>query len=124
MLSNFLPPTIRSYCFPGSYEGGGVLYASETLICKEDLEKFNAQNRIRSSLFFHWFPRIYCSVSHNDNVELSKAMHPYLLEKRNNKYLYNIEKRLHGIRATLKVFKNRVENGGYCIYVLLMIVSY
>nr|YP_011008353.1 ribosomal protein L6 [Sporochnus bolleanus]WBP70324.1 ribosomal protein L6 [Sporochnus bolleanus] len=34
ILQNFAT-TIRSYRFPDSYKGGGVLYAKEVLVCKE-----------------------------------------------------------------------------------------
>nr|YP_011008214.1 ribosomal protein L6 [Halosiphon tomentosus]WBP70115.1 ribosomal protein L6 [Halosiphon tomentosus] len=34
VLQNFAT-TIRSYRFPDSYKGGGVLYANEVIVCKE-----------------------------------------------------------------------------------------
>nr|YP_009228472.1 ribosomal protein S2 [Saccharina sculpera]ALI31084.1 ribosomal protein S2 [Saccharina sculpera] len=49
----------------------------------------------------------------NEDVRISKTMHPYLLGKRNIYYFYNLEKSLYGIRATLEVLKT----GGKILFV-------
>nr|YP_011008215.1 ribosomal protein S2 [Halosiphon tomentosus]WBP70116.1 ribosomal protein S2 [Halosiphon tomentosus] len=54
---------------------------------------------------------------YNENVKISKTMHPYLLGKRNIYYFYDIEKSLYGIRATLEVLKNIIGNGGEVLFV-------
>ena len=53
----------------------------------------------------------------NEYVKISKTMHPYLLGKRNNFCLYNLEKSLYGIRATLEVLKNITANEGKILFV-------
>lgn len=56
----------------------------------------------------------YC---YNEDVRISKTMHPYLLGKRNIYYFYNLEKSLYGIRATLEVLKNIVLAEGKILFV-------
>nr|YP_009050495.1 ribosomal protein S2 [Sargassum fusiforme]AIG23763.1 ribosomal protein S2 [Sargassum fusiforme]QJC59469.1 ribosomal protein S2 [Sargassum fusiforme] len=45
----------------------------------------------------------------NDDVKVSKTIQPYLLGKRGLYYLYNLEKSLHGIRATLEVLETMID---------------
>nr|YP_009641808.1 ribosomal protein S2 [Nereocystis luetkeana]QBZ73630.1 ribosomal protein S2 [Nereocystis luetkeana] len=53
----------------------------------------------------------------NEDVLISKTMHPYLLGKRNIYYFYNLEKSLYGIRATLEVLKNIISAEGKILFV-------
>nr|YP_448641.1 ribosomal protein S2 [Desmarestia viridis]AAS79028.1 ribosomal protein S2 [Desmarestia viridis] len=53
----------------------------------------------------------------NENIKISKTMHPYLLGKRNSYYFYNLEKSLYGIRASLEVLKNIIEDNGEILFV-------
>nr|QWK45055.1 ribosomal protein S2 [Thalassiophyllum clathrus] len=53
----------------------------------------------------------------NEDVRISKTMHPYLLGKRNIYYFYNLEKSLYGIRATLEVLKNTILAEGKILFV-------
>nr|QWK44596.1 ribosomal protein S2 [Laminaria ephemera] len=53
----------------------------------------------------------------NEDVRISKTMHPYLLGKRNIYYFYNLEKSLYGIRATLEVLKNTILADGKILFV-------
>nr|YP_011008145.1 ribosomal protein S2 [Egregia menziesii]WBP70046.1 ribosomal protein S2 [Egregia menziesii] len=55
--------------------------------------------------------------SFNENIPISKTMHPYLLGKRNIYYFYNLEKSLYGIRATLEVLKNIISSEGKILFV-------
>nr|YP_011008354.1 ribosomal protein S2 [Sporochnus bolleanus]WBP70325.1 ribosomal protein S2 [Sporochnus bolleanus] len=55
--------------------------------------------------------------SMNDNIKISKTMHPYLLGKRDIYYFYNLEKSLYGIRASLEVFKTILSKGGEIFFV-------
>nr|QWK44558.1 ribosomal protein S2 [Ecklonia radicosa] len=54
---------------------------------------------------------------YNEDVRISKTMHPYLLGKRNIYYFYNLEKSLYGIRATLEVLKNIILAEGKILFV-------
>nr|QWK44365.1 ribosomal protein S2 [Arthrothamnus bifidus] len=53
----------------------------------------------------------------NEDVRISKTMHPYLLGKRNIYYFYNLEKSLYGIRATLEVLKKTILSEGKILFV-------
>ncbi len=53
----------------------------------------------------------------NDDVKVSKTIHPFLLGKRNIYFFYNLEKSLFGIRATLEVLKNIISSGGEILFV-------
>nr|WKY97019.1 ribosomal protein S2 [Alaria marginata] len=53
----------------------------------------------------------------NEDVRISKTMHPYLLGKRNIYYFYNLEKSLYGIRATLEVLKNTILSEGKILFI-------
>lgn len=53
----------------------------------------------------------------NENVKISKTIHPYLLGKRNSYYFYNLEKSLYGIRATLEILKNTIKENGEVLFV-------
>nr|YP_010445181.1 ribosomal protein S2 [Macrocystis pyrifera]UTJ90682.1 ribosomal protein S2 [Macrocystis pyrifera] len=53
----------------------------------------------------------------NEDVIISKTMHPYLLGKRNIYYFYNLEKSLYGIRATLEILKNIILLEGKILFV-------
>jgi len=53
----------------------------------------------------------------NENIKISKTMHPYLLGKRNSYYFYNLEKSLYGIRASLEVLKTIIEDEGEVLFV-------
>lgn len=53
----------------------------------------------------------------NENIRISKTMHPYLLGKRNSYYFYNLEKSLYGIRAALEVLKTTVDDNGEILFV-------
>nr|QWK44197.1 ribosomal protein S2 [Akkesiphycus lubricus] len=53
----------------------------------------------------------------NENIKISKTMHPYLLGKRDIYSFYNLEKSLYGIRATLEVLKNIIANEGKITFV-------
>nr|YP_003288891.1 ribosomal protein S2 [Saccharina japonica]YP_003288929.1 ribosomal protein S2 [Saccharina religiosa]YP_003288967.1 ribosomal protein S2 [Saccharina ochotensis]YP_003289044.1 ribosomal protein S2 [Saccharina diabolica]YP_003289095.1 ribosomal protein S2 [Saccharina longipedalis]YP_004598991.1 ribosomal protein S2 [Saccharina japonica x Saccharina latissima]YP_008145606.1 ribosomal protein S2 [Saccharina longissima]YP_009176246.1 ribosomal protein S2 [Saccharina sp. ye-B]YP_009176589.1 rib len=53
----------------------------------------------------------------NEDVRISKTMHPYLLGKRNIYYFYNLEKSLYGIRATLEVLKKIILSEGKILFV-------
>nr|YP_011007900.1 ribosomal protein S2 [Aureophycus aleuticus]WBP69731.1 ribosomal protein S2 [Aureophycus aleuticus] len=53
----------------------------------------------------------------NEDVRISKTMHPYLLGKRNIYYFYNLEKSLYGIRATLELLKNIIMAEGKILFI-------
>jgi len=53
----------------------------------------------------------------NGTIKISKTIHPYLLGKRKMEYLYNLEKSMYGIRATLEVLKNIIADGGDVLFV-------
>lgn len=53
----------------------------------------------------------------NENIKISKTLHPFLIGKRNNYYFYNLEKSLYGIRATMEIFKNIVSNEGKIFFI-------
>nr|QWK44902.1 ribosomal protein S2 [Pseudochorda nagaii] len=53
----------------------------------------------------------------NENIKISKTMHPFLLGKRDIYSFYNLEKSLYGIRATLEVLKNIIANEGKITFV-------
>ena len=53
----------------------------------------------------------------NENIKISKTMHPFLLGQRNTYYFYNLEKSLYGIRATLEVLKNIIGSEGEILFV-------
>jgi len=53
----------------------------------------------------------------NEDVRISKTMHPYLLGKRNIYYFYNLEKSLYGIRATLEILKKIIVAEGKILFV-------
>ena len=54
----------------------------------------------------------------NDNMNISKTMHPYILGKRSVYYFYNLEKRVYGIRVTLEVLENLIGRGGDILFVI------
>nr|YP_011008005.1 ribosomal protein S2 [Cutleria multifida]WBP69871.1 ribosomal protein S2 [Cutleria multifida] len=54
---------------------------------------------------------------YDENIKISRTMHPFLLGKRNIYYFYNLEKSLYGIRATLEVLKNIMSTNGNILFV-------
>nr|QWK44482.1 ribosomal protein S2 [Desmarestia aculeata] len=67
--------------------------------------------------FFIGFSGYLVPRSVNENIKISKTMHPYLLGKRNSYYFYNLEKSLYGIRASFEVLKNIIEDNGEILFV-------
>nr|YP_009154056.1 ribosomal protein S2 [Turbinaria ornata]AJF48244.1 ribosomal protein S2 [Turbinaria ornata] len=55
--------------------------------------------------------------SKNDNVKVSKTIQSYLLGKRDLFYLYNLEKSIYGIRATLEVLETMIDNESDILFI-------
>ena len=53
----------------------------------------------------------------NDDVTVSKTIQSYLLGKRDLYYLYNLEKSLYGIRATLEVLETMVDSKADILFI-------
>nr|YP_009058544.1 ribosomal protein S2 [Sargassum hemiphyllum]AIM19568.1 ribosomal protein S2 [Sargassum hemiphyllum]UDY71291.1 ribosomal protein S2 [Sargassum hemiphyllum var. chinense] len=53
----------------------------------------------------------------NDDVRVSKTIESYLLGKRDLYYLYNLEKSLYGIRATLDVLEAMVDSEADILFI-------
>lgn len=55
--------------------------------------------------------------SQNDNAKVSKTIQSYLLGKRDLYYLYNLEKSLYGIRATLEVLETMIDSEADILFI-------
>nr|YP_009049423.1 ribosomal protein S2 [Sargassum muticum]YP_010381302.1 ribosomal protein S2 [Sargassum kjellmanianum]UVW81834.1 ribosomal protein S2 [Sargassum siliquastrum]AIE46219.1 ribosomal protein S2 [Sargassum muticum]UDH59687.1 ribosomal protein S2 [Sargassum kjellmanianum]UQV81218.1 ribosomal protein S2 [Sargassum muticum] len=53
----------------------------------------------------------------NDDVRVSKTIQSYLLGKRDLYYLYNLEKSLYGIRATLEVLEIMIDSEADILFI-------
>ena len=54
----------------------------------------------------------------DDNFKTSKTLYPYLLGKRNAHAFYNLEKSLHGIKASLEILKEIVSLNGKILFIV------